>query len=167
MRKLTLTTLRFALLSAALACSVPASAADAVEAHWTEVCSVAGGNVVHISTSDGAMLEGYCVAVGVDEISIRTKDRGVVKVARSALSRISMALQASDRGHELRALRRDMKSALKAEIGWVFSPHALGGLVSLPATLAWGAVATPFCAIADLEDKITGDSRKEREIKVI
>ena len=142
-------------------------AAAPVEAQWTDVCRVAAGQPLTLTTADGSKIEGYCFAVSVDQISIRTQDRGVVKVTRSALSRISMHLHASNRGHELRALGHGMRVGLRHGFGWLFSPDALMGIVTIPATLAWGAVSAPFCAIGDVAAKLGPAPETEREIHVI
>jgi hypothetical protein len=159
---------RFVLLSAALLGTVPLHAADHVEAHWTDVCKVAGDKALTITTADGATVEGFCVSIGVDQISIRTKDQRLVNVARSALSRIDMHLHlSSTRGHELRSLGHGMRVGLSHGVGWLFSPSALMGMVAIPSTLAWGAVSAPFCAIGDLADKLSGPPASQREIRVI
>ncbi len=106
--------------------------------------------------------------IGVDEISVNTKDRGVVKVARSALSRIDMHLHiSSHRGHELRALGHGVHVGLSHGFGWLLSPAAPLGIVTIPATLAWGAVSAPFCAIGDVAAKLAPAPATEREIRVI
>jgi hypothetical protein len=131
---------------------------------------VAEGQPLTLTTADGATVDGYCVAIGVDEISVNTKDRGVVKVARSALSRIDMHLHTSShRGHELRALGHGVHVGLSRGFGWLLSPDALLGIVTIPATLAWGAVSAPFCAIGDVaaKAKLVPPPATEREIRVI
>jgi hypothetical protein len=168
MKNSTLATFRLALFSVAVLGSAPLHAAATVEAHWTEVCRVAGDHALKVTTADGSTLEGYCVAIMADQMSVRTTDRGIVKIARSTLASIRMHVpESKDQGHELASLHRKMRSALKHEVNWLFSPSALLGVVSLPATLAWGAASAPFCAIGDLADKLTHESEKEQEIKVI
>jgi hypothetical protein len=38
----------------------------------------------------------------------------------------------------------------------LLSPLAIGGIVMIPSTLAWGAVSLPFCLLGDLKAKIGG-----------
>ena len=46
----------------------------------------------------------------------------------------------------------------------LFSPKAPEGLVTIPATLAWGAVSAPFCLLGDI---VHQDDPATREIKII
>ena len=60
-------------------------------------------------------------------------------------------------------LRRGMRKGLHDGFDLLLSPYAPAGAVLLPATLAWGAVVAPFCALGELKNKLeTG-----REIRVI
>jgi hypothetical protein len=56
-----------------------------------------------------------------------------------------------------------MHEGLRQGFEWLFSPYAPLGMVVVPGTVAWGAVAAPFCLLGDLNDKLAG----RREIKVI
>jgi P pilus assembly chaperone PapD len=155
MMKLTLSaTYGFLAISVLTASISPLQAADQKQISWTDVCRTAPGKELAITTANGDTVTGYCVAVSVDDVSIHTQDRGVVKVARTALSRIR--LQRANRGHQLRTLRHDMHKTLTDELDWLFSPRAVGGIVSIPPTLAWGAVAVPFCLLGDLRDHFSG-----------
>ena len=134
-------------------------AADRIQVDWTQVCRAAAGNQLAITTTNGDTVDGYCIAVNVNEVSINT-DHGIVKVARTAFSRIQM--HRPHKGHQLRALGNMMRKSLAKESDWLLSPHAPAGLVSIPPTIAWGAVAVPFCLLGDLKDKLSG----VREIQV-
>ena len=102
--------------------------------------------------------------VRVDEIALRTKDGKVVKLARTALSRIEMLPMNSS---QLRALGNFMHGGLREGVHALFSPLAAVGMVMIPATIAMGAVSAPFCAVADLNKKVRGKKEFAREIKVI
>jgi hypothetical protein len=150
-----------------LAWFAPLRAASVIQVHWNEICRTTSGNLLEITTSTGDRVEGYCTAVGVDEISISTqdnKDMRVVKIARTALSRIVM--RSPSKGHHLRALGRGMRENLKQGVDSLFSEMAPVGLVHVPGTLAWGAIAAPFCLLGDLGDKLSG-AAEPKEIRII
>jgi hypothetical protein len=54
--------------------------------------------------------------------------------------------------HHLADLGDGMSKSFRRGFGWLFSPAAALGLVTIPATVAWGAVAAPFCLLGDLGD---------------
>jgi hypothetical protein len=66
-------------------------------------------------------------------------------------------------GHQLSALGRNVQKGLRQGFEWLLSPYAPLGIVAVPATVAWGAVAAPFCLLGDLTHKAS----RTREIKVI
>jgi len=86
-------------------------------------------------------------------------DHKVVKIARATLTRLEM----SERGKSGPIPRARMHRSLKDGSDALFSPMAPAGIVLIPGTLAWGAVALPFCLLGDLHAKIHG----KREIKPI
>jgi hypothetical protein len=150
-----------------LAWLAPLRAASVIQVHWNEVCRITSGNLVEITTATGDRVEGYCAAVGVDEISISTKDNKnirVVKIARTALSRIVM--RSPSKGHHLRSLGRGMRDNLREGFHSLFSEMAPMGLVHVPGTLAWGAIAAPFCLFGDLGEKLSG-ADQPKEIQII
>jgi len=101
-----------------------------------------------------------CVGIDVDEIAVKTKDQRGVKIARSTLSRIRIH---RTRGNALASLGKGMLAGLRHGHEWPFSPAAPLGLVVVPDTLAWGAVAAPFCLLGDLQYKLAGSE----EIKAL
>ena len=133
-----------------------------IKVHWSDVCRAAAGNELTITTADGKTAEGYCLKVDIDEIQLSTTKQGVVKIARTALSRIEMQHGAEE--SRLTSLGRSMRGALKQETGWIFSPAAPLGIAAVPATIAWGIVAAPFCAIGDLAN---ADGNSKQQIQVI
>jgi hypothetical protein len=52
--------------------------------------------------------------------------------------------------HRLKSLGKGMKHGMHDGVKMTFSPLAPIGLVVIPGTLAWGAVAAPFCILGDL-----------------
>jgi len=139
---------------------MPLRAADTVETNWNQVCRVSHGRELLLTTATGDQVRGSCFSVDVDELGVKTKSGQVTRIARTALARIEMA---SSRGRRLHALGNAMHDGLKFGAKTLFSPMAPIGLVALPGTLAWGAIAAPFCALGDLEDP--GSARQE--IKLI
>lgn len=158
--------LRAALLSVALLGSMPLHAADSVESKWNDVCQVASDRTLTLTSADGSTVEGYCVGIQVDSISIQTS-HGPVQVARASLSRIEMAVRRHPKGHELRDLGHGIKEGLRQGVDWTFSTSAPLGIVTFPAVLGWAAVSAPFCALSDLHEKITHESKRRQQIKVI
>jgi hypothetical protein len=158
-------TIRFLMLSAVIAWTLPLHATEQVEVRWSEVCRVADGHQLTITTTNGDTVDGYCMSINVDEMAVTTKDRRVVKVARAALSRIQMQMQPSPKGHYLRSLGKGMHEGFRQGFSWLLSPYAPLGLVVVPGTVAWGAIAAPFCLLGDLKDNTI--SEQSKEIKVI
>jgi len=152
----------FLTLAGVIVCSLPLCAADPVEVPWNQLCKAATGNRLMITTADGATVEGFCMSITVDEVAIRTENQKVVKIARSALSKIQMQRRLEQQ-HPLKALRKDLRRSFREGFDLLLTPEAPAGIVLIPGTLAWGAVAAPFCALGELKNKLEG----EREIKVI
>jgi hypothetical protein len=124
----------------------PLEAAD-VQAHWNDLCRVAAGRQLNVTTSDGKTISGACTSTNADELSLTSNQR-VIKIARSTLTRIQMYDPGT--GHHLADLGDKMSKSFKTGFGWLFSPAAPLGLVAIPATVAWGAVAAPFCLLGDI-----------------
>lgn len=128
--------------------------------HWTQICQATGVNQLTVTTSDGEIVSGYCVSVQPDKLSIRTADKRVVTVLRTAFSRLQVR---TPRGHLLKSLGTGMQSSFHEGAGILFSPLAPVGLAMLPGTVAWGAIAAPFCLFGDLISSLP----RERDIKVM
>src|SRR5437016_14439849 len=69
---------------------LPLRAADPIEVTWSELCNVSRGRLLMVSTAGGDVVYGNCASISVDVIAITSKDRRVVKLARTALARIEM-----------------------------------------------------------------------------
>ena len=147
----------FGFIGLALVCSASLRA-DTVEVPWAKVCEASHGQRLVVTTTNGETLEGYCTSINVDEIAL-TKDQRLIKIAKSAVSRLQVHRV---KGHQLAALWRGVGHQLRDGTGLLFSPLAPVGAVMVPGTLAWGAVATPFCLLADVADHLAG----ENEIKI-
>jgi hypothetical protein len=155
--------IRLLSLPAVVFLTLPLFAANEKKVHWNDVCRAAEGNSITVKTSTGETVDGYCMSINVDEMAVRTKSQQVVRIARKTLSRIDVA-RPQDEGHQLRALGRNMNQGLHTGFKWLFSPRAPLGIVAIPATLVYGAVATPFCILGDLTQDSTSTTV---EIKVI
>ncbi|HXP88604.1 MAG TPA: hypothetical protein VN841_27990 [Bryobacteraceae bacterium] len=160
MKNTTFAKIRFLTLSGAIIGALPLHAAEPIEVHWNEVCRVAADHRLVITTVTGDTVAGYCMSINVDEMAVTTQDRQVVKIARTALSKIQMH---RSKGHQLSSLGKGVRAGLGYGMKSLLSPYAPIGIVTVPATLAWGAVATPFCVLGELIDKVAG----EQEIKVL
>jgi len=139
---------------------LPLLAANPIETQWNQVCRVADGREMIVTTASGETVQGYCISVDVDGVGIRTRDGQIKHVARTALARLRVH---GARGHQLSSLGKGVHDGLKFGVDALLSPEAVLGAVAIPATLAWGAVSTPFCILGDLRDKLSGT----REIKPI
>jgi hypothetical protein len=135
------------------ASSLPLYAGEPIATTWNQVCSVAAGRELIVTTSTGEAVEGFCVKIDVNEISVTTRDHRVVKIARNAFSRIEMHRV---KGHQLRSLGEGVRGGLRWGFGTLLSPLVPVAVVAIPATLAWGAVAAPFCLLGDLKAKASG-----------
>lgn len=142
-------TLRFLTLSAALAWAFPMHAAEDLHARWNDLCRVTGRHQLNVTTSDGKTVSGSCSSTDADGLSLTANQR-IVKIARSTLTRIQMYQPGN--GHHLADLGNGMSKSFARGFGWLFSPAAPLGLVAIPATVAWGAVAAPFCLLGDMGD---------------
>jgi hypothetical protein len=131
-----------------LATLAPLRAAD-LQAHWGDLCRVAGAHQLNVTTSDGKTVSGSCSSTNADGLALTTNQR-VIVIARSTLSRIQMYEPGN--GHHLADLGSGMSKSFKKGFGWLFSPAAPLGLVVIPATVAWGAVSAPFCLLGDMGD---------------
>lgn len=151
----------FLTLSAVVVSGLPLHAAEPMAVRWNDVCSATRGHQLTLTTANGHSVDGYCISVDVEEIAVTTKDQRVVKIARTALSRIRM--RSSKKGHQLNSLGRGVHEGLRLGFDWLLSPLAPLGAVTVPATLAWGVVAAPFCILGDLKDNMATN----QEIKVI
>ena len=138
---------------------LPIHAASDIHARWSDLCHVAGNHQLNVTTADGAVVSGSCTGTDADALSLTANQR-VVKIARSTLTRIQMYQPGN--GHHLADLGNSMSKSFAKGFGWLFSPAAPLGLVAIPATIAWGAVAAPFCLLGDLGD----DGAITQDIKV-
>jgi hypothetical protein len=141
----------------ALALAMPPSslfASEEIQVPWSGICTAARGRELALTTADGATVTGYCAAIDVKEITIRTADNRMIKVGRAVLSRLSFHPY---KGHQLQALRHGVHIGLKDGADNLLSVAALWGIIEIPGTLAWGAVTLPFCALGDLRSKLSGE----------
>lgn len=162
MKNITAFRFPFLTLVATLAWTLPAHAAGTIETHWIDVCKLAAsGDHLILATVDGETVESkYCVRVNADEIAVTTSDNRTIRIARAALASLRVS---SAQGHQLRSLGKGVHGGLRNGLRWLLSPMAPLGLVSIPATLAWGATAAPFCVLGDLVHK----ARPDREVKLL
>jgi hypothetical protein len=114
---------------------------------WNNLCANTAKELLVVTTESGDTIKGYCVFVQHDELTVRTEDGKMVKIARGTLRKV---LAGAVPEHRLKALRKGVKDSLRVGVKLTFSPVAPVGLVVIPGTLAWGAVATPFCILGDL-----------------
>jgi hypothetical protein len=143
-----------------LAWTLPLFAADSIETQWSDVCKLAGKHQLSLTTVDGDTVDGYCIKINADEIAVTTFDRRTIRIARTALSRLQLH---RTKGHQLASLGKGVRSGLRQGADWLLSPRAILGVVTVPATLAWGATSAPFCILGDLVDKLT----PQRDIKLL
>jgi hypothetical protein len=139
-------TLHSLIVFAALAGSPTLRADTLMQLPLNQVCNFANGKTVQVTTGSGETVEGTCFAVSVDEIQIQTK-KGILTIARSQLSRVRMYDTPPHR--HLVNLGKDIRSGLRGSVKMIPTEWGLVGVVGVPATLAWGAIASPFCLLGD------------------
>ncbi len=130
-----------------------------VEVKWETLCHYAKDYRLVVTTTQGDVVEGHCLAVQVNELVVTTKDYKTVRIARAALAKIHMQ---PSHGNHLQSLGKGMRQAFHEGFQQLLSPLAPVGLVVIPGTVAWGAIAAPFCAIGDLSEKL----KREHEVVV-
>jgi hypothetical protein len=145
-------------LLVALLAAIPLSA-DEPATSWQEVCSIAQDRELTLTTQPGETVQGYCVAIDVHNISVRTSDNKIVRIARTTLEKLEVERR---KGHQLEALCRGMHKGIHWGFEDGLSPRGPLPLAAVPLTLAWGAAVAPFCILGD----IISDAAGKREIKV-
>src|SRR5579885_1219130 len=70
-------------LFAAVFSTRAAVAADIVTVQWNRLCQVAAGRELTVTTVGGEIVQGYCVAIDVNQFQLNTK-YGIVKIARKS-----------------------------------------------------------------------------------
>jgi hypothetical protein len=160
MKHTNLTTTFAAAFAALTISAMPLFAADTIETKWNQVCRVADGRELIVTTANGDTIQGYCISVDVDGVGVRTKTGQITHIARTTLARLQIH---RSKGNNLGSLGKGVHNGLKYGFDSLFSPEALLGAIAIPATLGWGAVSTPFCILGDLRDKLTGT----QEIRII
>jgi hypothetical protein len=144
MKHLTTNTL---MIFAALAGSAALRAQDSVDVPLPRVCDYARSRTIQVKLPTGETVEGVCFSTTVDEMQVQTKN-GIVKIARAQLSRVSV-VEVPRRQH-LARLGKHVKQGLDGSVKMIPTEMGLAGVVGVPLTLAYGAVAAPFCLLGDI-----------------
>ena len=131
-----------------------------IDARWTDLCRIASQRELTLTTTSGESVEGYCIAIDINRVTIRSNANAVIGVARSTLAKLEVKKR---REHHLRSLGHGMHQALKWGVRNALTPAGPVAIPIIPVTLAWGAAAAPFCVIGDLLSIGT----KKREIRII
>lgn len=130
------------------ACCLPLSAdspaPSPLEVKWDTLCRVAKDDRLVVTTTQGDVVEGHCLAIQVDVVTVVTKDNKTIRIARSALQKVQLQPVHERR---LRALGKGLHEGFQRGFDLLLSPMAPVGLVALPGTVAWGAIAAPFCGM--------------------
>jgi len=138
--------------------SVPLYAGDTIEVPWTQLCRQLNFHEVTITTTTGETVEGYCMMIDINQVSINVNGNPV-KIARANIARLLM----TPRRNNLKSLGKGVRGGLSYGFNALLSPSAALGAIAIPGTLAWGAVSTPFCVLGDLRAKLSHN--KEIRIK--
>jgi hypothetical protein len=154
------TTGLFAIFATTAWC-LPAQAVPAIDVQWKDVCVVARDQPLTITTSNGSSIEGRCISVTVTEISVDTGNHHIVKLARGTFSKVFV--RPGNGRHELKSLGKNLHSALAGEVDLLLSQYGIFAAVAIPPTLAWGAIAAPFCAAGDIKHHF----ERAQEIRVL
>ncbi|MEI7516774.1 MAG: hypothetical protein WCK81_15415, partial [Betaproteobacteria bacterium] len=100
-----------------------------------------------VTTTDGQQINGYCFRVNADTLALKTLDKHTVTIARKAIAGMRLRTK---RGRQVAALGKGVRAGVHQGHIWLFSPHAIAGLIAIPSTLAWGAMSLPFCILGDI-----------------
>jgi hypothetical protein len=130
--------------------SVPLFAADTIDIPWNQLCRQLNFHEVAITTATGETVEGYCMMIDVNQVSINVNGNPV-KIARANIARLLM----TPPRHNLKSLGKGVQRGLSYGFNALLSPSAVMGAMAIPATLAWGAVSAPFCVLGDLRAKLS------------
>ena len=57
-----------------------------IDARWTDVRRIANQHELTLKTRTGESVEGYCVAIDVNRVSIRSNGNAIIGVARSTIN---------------------------------------------------------------------------------
>ena len=144
---MTQTTFRSLMIFAALAGSATLRAQDSVQLPLEQVCNYARSRTIQVKTATGETVEGVCFSVSVDEIQVKTQN-GLMKVARSQLSRVSVVEM--PRRQHLARLGKHVKQGIDGSAKMIPTEAGIVGIIGVPMTLAYGAVAAPFCLLGDI-----------------
>ena len=131
MKHTNLTTTFAAVFAALTISAMPLFAAGAIETKWNQVCRVADGRELIVTTANGDTVEGYCISVDVDGVGVRTKTGQVTRIARTTLARLQVH---RSKGNNLSSLGKGVHGGLKYGFDSLLSPEALLGAVAIPAT---------------------------------
>ena len=115
---------------------------------WVEVCRTADNHSVTVKTKNHGSVTGACSNVDETQIQLFTHERGLLTISRRDVTAIYKRVQTTN--HQLATLKQDVGQQFHQDFRWLFSPAAPLGLVAVPITAVWGAVAAPFCWIGDL-----------------
>jgi len=127
---------------------LPLHAANTQPVPWQRLCQAAQERELRVATSSGETVEGYCLSIDVNEVSLSTQpDRKVVKVARTAIAHMEAW---RPKRHNFRTLMADARSGIKHGASDLLTPAAVAGMVEISAVVAWAAVSSPFCLLGDL-----------------
>jgi hypothetical protein len=138
--------------------SVPLYAGDTIDIPWNQLCRQANFHELAVTTTTGETVEGYCMMIDVNQVSVNVNGNPV-KIARASIVRLLM----TSRRHNLKSLGKGVRDGLRYGFDPLLSPSALAGAMAIPSTLVWGAVSAPFCVLGDLRAKLSHN--KEIRIK--
>ena len=133
-----------------LTLSFPIFAADTIDIPWNQLCRQLNFHEVAITTTTGETVEGYCMMIDVNQVSINVNGNPV-QVARANIVRLLM----TPRRNNLKSLGKGVRGGLSYGFNALLSPSAVMGAMAIPGTLAWGAVSAPFCVLGDLRAKLS------------
>ena len=134
----------------------PLFAGDPIDVRWEQICYKALNHEMVITTTSGEDIEGYCVSVDVNQVSLNMKGKAI-RVARSSVARLLLYPPR----HQVRSLGHGVLQGLRFGVRGLLTPCGPVAAVAIPATLAWGAVSLPFCVLGD----IVGRLQSSQEIR--
>ena len=137
------TTTLFTLLLAAL----PVLAQTPNEVSWNGLCEAVKGRELVVRTNSGATTSGYCLHTTDTTVQLGRRNRPAWSIARSEVESVRVRRSRIDR---FRAFHTHRTEAFAYELILLDSPFFPLDAVLMPATMIYGAVGLPVCAVVDL-----------------
>lgn len=146
------------LLSSLFPVAARAAAIPPKSVPWNQLCEEFDGKTLVLRERDGSIVKGKCIFVHRKFVSVKTSAPRPLEIKRKDIAHLEAVWP---RGLTAK-LGHQVAYGLESGAGLIFSIWAPVGIVMVPATLVWGAVAAPVCLIRDIADR----KEHQQEIRI-